>query len=69
MLFRSEGGDIMNQMAMQTRQMLGGNQDSKMFPQMMANNLYSYLAPIIADPQHPLHGAVLKRLAEMQGMF
>ena len=64
-----EGGDIMNQMAMQTRQMLGGSQDSKMFPQMMANNLYSYLAPIIANPEHPLHGAVLKRMAEMQGMF
>ena len=64
-----EGGDIMNQMAMQTRQMLGGNQDSKMFPQMMANNLYAYLAPIIANPDHPLHAAVLARMAEMQGMF
>ena len=64
-----KGGEenLLNKMALQTKQFAG--EDSKMFPQMMANNLYSYLAPIIANPEHPLHGAVLKRMAEMQGMF
>lgn len=64
-----KGGNanLLTNMAMQTEKFT--KQDSKMFPQMMANNLYSYLAPIIANPEHPLHGAVLKRMAEMQGMF
>lgn len=62
-------GDLMGKMAMQTRTALGGDENSKLFPQMMANNLYSYLAPIISDPKHPLHNAVLARMAQMQGMF
>ena len=39
-----------------------------MFPQMMANNLYSYLENF-ADPEHPLHGAVLKEWLKCKGMF
>lgn len=62
-------GDLVSKMALQTKQMLGGDENSKMFPQMMANNLYSYLAPIIQDQNHPLHNAVLARMAQMQGMF
>ena len=64
-----KGGNanLITNMTNQTQKFAG--QDSKMFPQMMANNLYSYLAPIVANPEHPLHGAVLKRMAEMQGMF
>ena len=57
----------MSQSVAQTKLMAGS--DEKLFPQMMGNNIYSFIAPIMADPSHPLHKAVLARMAQMQGMF
>lgn len=44
--------------------------DSKQFPQMMANNIYAYIAKIIQNGEDdPLYNSVMNRMAMMQGMF
>jgi hypothetical protein len=61
------GEEFLGEAGAKTRALAGT--DSKQFPQMMANNIYSFIAPILADESHPLHNAILARMGQMQGMF
>ena len=61
------GPEFMTRASSATKNMAGDN--DKLVPQMMGNNIYSFLAPIIQDQNHPLHRAVMMRMAQMQGMF
>lgn len=61
------GDEFLGEATAKTRAMYG--EDKTRVPQGMANNIYQYLAPIAADPKHPLNAAVRARLAQMVGMF
>lgn len=61
------GQEFLGQASVQSKNLAGENE--KLFPQMMGNNIYSFLAPVLSNPNHPLHTVILKRMAQMQGMF